>query len=133
MRKDHYKTLDLTLKASDDEIRSAYRRLAPLCHPDLNPRDPDAKTTFERLDEAYKTLKEPKRRIAYDEEYRTWGHVGFRFMEILREFRRGASEATAPIVPPPLADLGLTYRWGPDGTIIVEKLDKLGTTIVLQG
>ncbi|MDH3346973.1 MAG: DnaJ domain-containing protein [Desulfobulbaceae bacterium] len=63
--KDYYKTLDLTRKASADEIKQAYRRLARKYHPDIN-KSSDAEQKFKELGEAYEVLKDPEKRKAYD-------------------------------------------------------------------
>jgi hypothetical protein len=52
-----YAVLGLELDAGDDEIRAAYRRLAKQHHPDRNPGDPAALTTFQRITESYAALR----------------------------------------------------------------------------
>ncbi len=66
-KNDYYETLGLARSASDDEIRKAYRRLARKYHPDLNPGDQSAKDRFQRVQEAYDVLSEPKKRQVYDQ------------------------------------------------------------------
>ena len=66
-RKDYYGTLGVAKKATDDEIRKAYRRLARKYHPDLNPGDKAAEDKFKTVQEAYDILNEPKKRQMYDQ------------------------------------------------------------------
>jgi molecular chaperone DnaJ len=67
MAADFYKTLGVKRTATADEIRMAYRKLARRYHPDTNPDDPKAEDKFKALSQAYDTLKDPKRRAAYDQ------------------------------------------------------------------
>jgi hypothetical protein len=57
--------LDVTETATADEIRSAYRRAARECHPDLNPGDTTAARRFVVVQRAYEVLADPDRRAAY--------------------------------------------------------------------
>jgi hypothetical protein len=61
----YYQTLQVTQDASPAEIAAAYRRLARLVHPDLNPA-PDAHRRMQIINEAYNTLRHPDRRRKYD-------------------------------------------------------------------
>jgi molecular chaperone DnaJ len=75
-RKDYYGTLGVDRKASDDEIRKAYRRLARKYHPDLNPGDKAAEDKFKTVQEAYDVLSEPKKRAMFD-QYGFYSDSGF--------------------------------------------------------
>lgn len=66
MAADYYQTLDVARTASEDEIRTAYRKLARKYHPDLNPDDPQAKKRFQEVQTAFDTLNDPKKREMYD-------------------------------------------------------------------
>jgi molecular chaperone DnaJ len=61
-----YKTLGVSKKASDEEIKKAYRKLARKYHPDRNPDDPVAEEKFKEISAAYDTLSDPEKRKEYD-------------------------------------------------------------------
>lgn len=73
-KRDYYDILGVKRGAADDEIKSAYRRLARKYHPDLNPGDPQADAKFKELGEAYEVLSDATKRRAYDR----FGHEGIR-------------------------------------------------------
>ena len=77
--KDYYKILGVERKASADDIRSAYRKLAMQYHPDKNPGDKKAEDKFKEINEAYQVLSDEQKRARYDQlgsaysDFRTGG------------------------------------------------------------
>ena len=64
--KDYYSILGVEKGAGEDEIKSAYRRLAKKYHPDLNKTE-EAAAKFKEINEAYEVLGDPKKRANYDQ------------------------------------------------------------------
>jgi len=64
--KDPYKTLGVDKKASDEEVKKAYRKLARRWHPDRNPDDPAAEERFKEIQAANGILSDPEKRKQYD-------------------------------------------------------------------
>lgn len=69
----YYEILGLARSASEQDLKSSYRKLAKDCHPDANGGDKDAEHKFKELSEAYEVLKDPQKRAAYDH----MGHAAF--------------------------------------------------------
>ena len=64
--KDYYAALGVDKKASADDVKKAYRKLARKYHPDVS-KEKNAKEKFQEVSEAYETLKDPEKRAAYDQ------------------------------------------------------------------
>ena len=93
--KDYYKTLGVDRKATQDELKRAYRKLARKYHPDVS-KETDAELKFKELGEAYEVLKDPEKRVAYDELGSNWNsQQGFQ--------------------PPPHFGAGFEFRGAPRG------------------
>lgn len=68
-KRDYYEVLGVAKRAGDDEIKSAYRRLARQFHPDVN-KAPDAQKKFTEIQHAYDVLSDAEKRKMYD----VYGH-----------------------------------------------------------
>ena len=92
---DYYKVLGVDKKASDAEIKKAYRKLAMKYHPDRTKGDKAAENKFKEISEAYAVLSDKEKREQYD----NFGATGFQqrytqedifsgvnFGDIFREF-----------------------------------------------
>ncbi|MGA9964944.1 MAG: molecular chaperone DnaJ [Terriglobales bacterium] len=66
VKRDYYEVLGVTREAGEQEIKSAYRKLALQFHPDRNPNNPDAEEKFKECSEAYAILADADKRAAYD-------------------------------------------------------------------
>lgn len=72
-KRDYYDILGVSKSAPEDEIKSAYRKLALKYHPDRNPGDKEAEERFKEATEAYEILKDDQKRQMYNQ----FGHAGF--------------------------------------------------------
>ena len=70
--KDYYQVLGVAKKASQDEIKKAYRKLAVKYHPDKNPGVKSAEDKFKEISEAYEVLGDPEKRKQYDTLGANW-------------------------------------------------------------
>jgi len=102
MADDYYKILRVDKKASLEEIKKAYRKLALKYHPDKNPDNKEAEDKFKKINEAYAVLSDPEKRQQYD----SFGSDAFSrrfsqedifrnfdFNDILREFGFGGFDS----------------------------------------
>ena len=66
-KRDYYEVLGVSKDATDADIKSAYRKKAKECHPDLHPDDKAAEEKFKELNEANEVLSDPQKRAKYDQ------------------------------------------------------------------
>jgi curved DNA-binding protein CbpA len=78
---DYYKVLGINRTASHSDIRSAYRKLARLKHPDVNPGSDAAAQEFALLSKAYHVLIDPQERAYYDEQLRSHRNRGYSILD----------------------------------------------------
>jgi molecular chaperone DnaJ len=92
--RDYYKVLGVERKASEADIKSAYRKLARKFHPDVNPNNKDAEAKFKEINEAYQVISDPEKRKKYDELGADWEH-GVSQEEMMRRYAQQQSAAGA--------------------------------------
>src|SRR5215510_11363104 len=71
-KRDYYEVLGVGRNATDQELKSAYRKLALQYHPDRNPGSHEAEEKFKEINEAYGVLSNSDSRSRYDR----FGHAG---------------------------------------------------------
>lgn len=72
---DYYKVLGIDQKATGNEIKKAYRKLARKYHPDINPNDQESEKKFKQVNEANEVLSDPEKRKKYDKYGKDWQHA----------------------------------------------------------
>jgi molecular chaperone DnaJ len=72
---DHYKILDVHEKASQDEVKTAWRKIAMKLHPDKNPGDKKSEEAFKRASASYEIIGDPTKRAQYDVKRARRSHI----------------------------------------------------------
>jgi molecular chaperone DnaJ len=85
-KKDYYEVLGVAKEANEKEIKTAYRKLAMLHHPDRSDA-PEAEEKFKELSEAYAVLSDPDKRQKYDQ----FGHAGINSQYSQEDLFRGVN------------------------------------------
>src|SRR5919204_3536781 len=98
--RDYYETLGVAKTATEDEIRSAFRKLARKHHPDVAKDKKAAEEKFKEINEAYEVLGDPEKRKKYDQLGADWN-------------RPGGFQPPPQWGPQPSE--GGYYQWGGDG------------------
>ncbi len=101
--KDYYKILGVDKKATPEEIKKAYRKLAVKYHPDKNQGNKQAEEKFKEINEAYDVLGDAEKKKKYDELGENWQHYqqqggrdgGFDFSQWANAGRGNAGSGSA--------------------------------------
>lgn len=119
-QRDYYDVLGVSRKASKDEIKKAYRRLARKYHPDVAKEDKQAEKKFKEVQEAYSVLNDAKKRDLYDK----FGHAGVKMGDAGGPYGPGASGGRGGGYGPG----GQTHTWstGPSGGVEFDLEDLFG-------
>ena len=72
-KRDYYEVLGVSKDADEAALKKAYRQVAKMYHPDVNPGDAEAEKKFKEASEAYAILSDPEKRRQYDQ----FGHAAF--------------------------------------------------------
>lgn len=91
---DYYKILGIRRTASGSEVKSAYRKLARVRHPDVNGGSENAAREFALLSKAYRVLSDPQERAYYDQQVAAQSDSGYSFLHSNNPHARRARNLT---------------------------------------
>lgn len=91
--KDYYEIMKVDRKATEAEIKRAFRQLANQYHPDKNP-SVEAEAIFKEINEAYEVLSDPASRLDYDQRLASPAFFNYQYIRPQRANYRGPSEKT---------------------------------------
>jgi molecular chaperone DnaJ len=141
--RDLYSVLGVSRKASADEIKKAYRKLARQYHPDRNPGDEQAEERFKEVQEAYDTLSDPEKRKQYDAGgiFSGFGPRGFGggftsdLGDIFSTFfgRRGGATQTPPRGRDLETEVRLSFEQAMEGVEVAVTVPKQATCPTCHG
>jgi molecular chaperone DnaJ len=95
-RRDYYEVLGVKRDATEEQIRSAYRKLARKHHPDVNPGDKKAEDRFKEIAEAYAVLGNAEKRADYDRRGPEGFTPDFDISDLFRQARGGGWQTVDP-------------------------------------
>jgi curved DNA-binding protein CbpA len=120
---DLYSVLQVAPKASDAEIKAAFRSVAKTCHPDVRPGDRKAEQAFHEAREAYRYLGNPETRRMYDD------YLESQLLARRLRRRRAMRTMSTTFVLTVMA-VGLTSAWWqgrlPIGPILAAMIERAG-------
>src|SRR5882762_10991569 len=91
--KDYYEIMKLDRKATEAEIKKAFRQLANQYHPDKNP-SVEAEAIFKEINEAYEVLSDPASRVDYDQRLTSPAFFNYQYTRPQKATYRGPSDKT---------------------------------------
>jgi len=110
--KDYYKILGIDEKASEDEIKKAYRKMSMVHHPDKNGNTDESKQKFQELNNAYATLSDANKRRTYDMMRKGGGIGGIGGMPNVFHFGGGGGGGARGGMPPGIPEELLHMLFG---------------------
>lgn len=128
--RDAYSVLQVAPKASDAEIKAAYRNLAKALHPDVRPGDHAAEQAFQHAKSAYELLSNPETRKAYD-DYR----AGLWAAERSRRRRAAASMSATFLLTATTVAVTAVWLYQADlafGRLITDAMERSGVFKLVQ-
>ena len=139
--KDYYQILGVDKKATTEEIKRAYRKLAMKFHPDRNPGNKSAEEKFKEINEANEVLSDPKKRERYDQlgnSYQDWQQRGgsdgsFRWEDWTQAQGAGGTRVNMNDLGDIFEEMGFSYLGPVDGHDVFGMIEILSKVKELKG